>query len=108
MNYKVIKLEEAEIRKIAPNKTAYNLITKDINPHISLALIEADNFKGTDKTLYNRIYYVIEGKLTLKFDDKTVILQKGDSCFVEEGTSFSMEGTFKVLNINQPAFGTKS
>lgn len=105
--YKLIRNNEGVLRQIAPNKTANNLITKDINPHLSLALIEATEFKGIDTTDYNRIYYVLEGILILNFDGESISLNRGDSCYIEEHTTFKMSGTFKALNINQPSFGTR-
>lgn len=35
--YKIVRESEGVIRQIAPNKTANNLIGKDISPNVSLA-----------------------------------------------------------------------
>jgi len=55
---------------------------------------------------YNRIYFVLQGKLTLTFNNKKVDLNEGDCCYLTKGEKYIMSGTFKVIVINQPAFGT--
>lgn len=103
--YRIIKKDEGLIRKITDNKTAINLISKEITPNVSLALLEADNFNEEETTQYDRIYFVTEGKLTLTFGPHSNELVSGDSCFILKGTTYNMSGTFKTLVINQPAFG---
>ncbi|MCX6731107.1 MAG: hypothetical protein NTZ55_04620 [Candidatus Roizmanbacteria bacterium] len=105
---KVIRNNEGKKNVIADNKTAINLITKDISPGVSLAIIDATNYCEEEKTLYDRIYYVIDGKLGLTTDDNDQVLESGDSCFISKGTIYTMAGTFKLLVINQPAFGMAS
>jgi len=53
--YKIIKAFEAVERKIADNKTASNLITKDISTEFSLATTRATNHYEEETTQYNRI-----------------------------------------------------
>ena len=103
---KVVKKSEGTLHKIAENKIAINLITKEVTKDVSLAVIEANNFHEDETTLYDRIYYIIDGELILINDNKKYILSVGDSCFIPEGTTYVMSGTFKILVINQPAFGT--
>lgn len=103
--YKVIKKDETILHKIAQNKKAMNYITKEVTPHVSLALIEAEDYLETETTAYNRIYFVTEGKMYLTFEGVKHVLDTGDSCFIAKGTSYQMGGTFKTLVINQPAFG---
>lgn len=104
--YKIIRKSEATVRQIADNKIALNYVTKELSPEVSLAVTEATDYYEKEVTDYNRIYYVLEGKLSLTFDGDEVKLTGGDSCFVGEGTEYEMHGTFKAVMINQPAFGT--
>lgn len=55
----------------------------------------------------NRIYYVLEGRIRLKFGDNPEILERGDSCFISRTMRYKMSGGFKAMVINQPAFGVK-
>ncbi len=104
--FKIVRKSDATIRKIAENKMAINLITKDITPNVSLAVTEATNYFEREIAEYNRIYYVTEGVLTLKFDNNKNDLEVGDSCFISKGTTYEMSGTFKAVIVNQPAFGS--
>jgi ethanolamine utilization protein EutQ (cupin superfamily) len=104
--YKVVRKSEVSIRKIADNKVALNYITKDISQEVSLATTEANDYYEKETTEYNRIYYVLEGTLLLVFDKEEISLQAGDTCFVKQGTTYEMKGTFKAVMVNQPAFGT--
>lgn len=104
--FKVVKNGEAVVRKISNNKKAYKFITKDISPSVSLARIETDKFEGEIEITQNFIYYVLEGQLTLKFGDEEVVLNPNDSCFVPKDSTYIMRGTFKVIVVSQPAFGT--
>lgn len=104
--FKIVKSSEGIVRQIAENKTANNLITKDISPGLSFATTEATNYHEQETTPYNRIYYVLEGELELTIDGETSTLEKGDTCFIGKNTSYEMRGTFKAVTVNQPAFGT--
>lgn len=106
--YKIVKASEGTIRQIAENKTANNLITKEISPDFSLATTEATDYYEQETTPYNRIYFVLEGELELTIDHQTSTLQQGDACFIGKDTTYEMRGTFKAVTINQPAFGSKS
>jgi mannose-6-phosphate isomerase class I len=103
--YKVVRQSEAIFRKIADNKFATNYITKDISPNISLAILEGKNYQEETITKYNRIYYVLNGKLTLSFGSEEISLKENDACFISENTEYEMFGTFKAIVINNPAFG---
>lgn len=103
--FKVVRKSEASIRKIAGNKIAVNYITKDISPGVSFATAEATNYYEKETTPYNRIYFVLGGRLVLVFDNEEILLEEGDLCFIEKGTIYEMKGTFKAAIINQPAFG---
>jgi len=103
--YKLVKKNNGYFRKIANNKTALNLITKDINRNISLAVITAIYLSETETTRYNRIYYILEGKLTLIINNETLILEIGDTCYLSKDSTYIIKGSFSALVINQPAFG---
>lgn len=104
--YKIVKSSEAAVRNIADNKTASNLVTKDISPGVSLATTRASDYYEKETTPYNRIYFILEGKMELDFDGNKEVLSTGDACFLEKGTTYEMRGTFNAVTINQPAFGT--
>lgn len=104
-SYKIVRQSEGIIRNIAPNKTANNLITKDISPDISLATTQATDYYEQETTPYNRIYFVLEGELGLTINGESSTLQKGDACFIGKGTAYEMRGTFQAVTVNQPAFG---
>jgi len=103
---KVVKKSEGSLHKIAENKIAINLITKKLTENVSLAVIEANNYSEEETTLYDRIYYVTEGELILINDHNKYVMNTGDSCFISKNITYIMSGTFKLLVINQPAFGT--
>ncbi|HSW91661.1 MAG TPA: cupin domain-containing protein [Candidatus Saccharimonadales bacterium] len=104
--YKIVRESEGVVRQIAPNKTANNLISKDISPNISFATTEATDYYEKETTPYDRIYYVLDGVLNLTIDGSESTLQKGDSCFLSKNTTYEMQGTFKAVTVNQPAFGS--
>lgn len=104
--YKIIRKQNASVRKIADSYSALNYVNKDISPNMSLAVTDAQKHQETETTLYDRIYYLLEGKAIFIFDDKKVILEKGDSCFISKNTTYEISGTFKSVIVNQPAFGT--
>lgn len=105
--YKLVKKDEAIQRQISPNYKANNFITKETSVNISLAVTEATDFKEAVTPKENRIYYVLEGELHLNFDGEKIIVKAGDSCFISEGTTYILEGTFKSVIVNQPAFGMR-
>jgi len=104
--YKIVKASEAIVRDIADNKIARNLITKDISLSVSLAVTEATDYYEKETTLYNRIYYVTEGTMSLTIGNDTQDIETGDACYIEKDTTYEMQGTFKAITVNQPAFGS--
>ncbi len=104
--YKIVRQSEGTIRQIAETYKATNLITKDLSPNVSLAITEANNHHEVETTLYDRLYFVLEGTIELVLDGETVQLKSGDSCFIDKNTEYEISGTFKTVIVNQPAFGT--
>jgi len=103
---KVIRKSDVKERKIADNKSAFNYITKDISPEVSLAVIEGTDFNGEINIAEDRIYFVLLGNLILNLNGEETILYPEDSCLISKGSKYSMSGTFKVITIDQPAYGT--
>lgn len=104
--YKIIRKQEASVRQITENKTVRSFITKDISPDVSLAVIKNKGHFREVVAKNNRIYYVLEGKLVLDFDNKEIELNKNDVCFISRGTKYDMSGDCRVIAVDQPAFGT--
>ncbi len=104
--YKVVRKSEATLRIIAENKKSLNFITKEISPDVSLAITEGKDYSEEETAKYNRIYFVLTGKLTLTFVNEKIVLNKEDSCYISKGMKYIMSGTFKAIVVNQPAFGT--
>ena len=68
--FKIVKANEGTMRQITDNKSANNLITKNDTTAMSFATTEGVDFYEKESTSYNRIYYVLVGKLELGFDGK--------------------------------------
>lgn len=104
--YKVVRESEGTVRQIASNKIANNLISKDVSPNISFATTEATEYYEKETAQYDRIYYVLEGVLEITIGREKSTLQVGDACFISKDTTYEMRGSFKVVAVNQPAFGS--
>ena len=104
--YKIVKASEAIVRQIADNKTASNLITKDITNDLSLATTRADDYYEKETAEYNRIYFILEGEMELTIDGDKQVISIGDACYISKGTTYEMHGTFNAVTVNQPAFGS--
>lgn len=104
----VVQKSEARVRQIASTYKATNFITKDITSSVSLAFNEAEHHLETETTDYDRIYYVIEGILSIKANSETYTVSTGDACFVSAHTTYDFSGSFKAVVVNQPAFGSQT
>lgn len=104
--YKIVRKNEAKVRKIAPNKTADNYITKETTSIFSFATTKGDNYYEKIKVGYNRLYFILEGELILTFNGKKEVLKKDDAIYIEKNTEYEMNGSFNAVVINEPAFGT--
>lgn len=103
---KIIRKSESKERKISDNKSAFNYITKDISPNVSLAVITGSDFVGEINLTEDRIYFVLSGNLVLDLNGEKTTLYPEDSCLLSKGAKYTMSGTFKIITIDQPAFGT--
>lgn len=106
--YRIVKQSDAIHRQINSNKSALNYITKEITSNFSVATTEGINCDLTETTEYDRVYFVLSGKLKLIFDlsKKEILLNPNDAVFISKETSYRMIGTFSAVVINQPAFGS--
>ena len=105
MTIKLIKKNEGITRKISETYQVTNFLTKDSSENVSLAVSEATNHSETTKNIRSdRVYYVLEGKLIVKKNDKEFVAEPGDTIFIPKNTEYHFEGTFKAILINSPAF----
>ncbi|MBW4061038.1 hypothetical protein HJC99_00490 [Candidatus Saccharibacteria bacterium] len=104
--YKIVRKQEAAVRKISETYEARNYITKDISRSVSLAVNTASGHSERETTDYDRIYYVISGELLINIDGESSGISTGDSLLISKGTIYDFYGTFEAVVVNQPAFGT--
>lgn len=99
--YKLVKAADTTVRQIAAN-----FITKDINPTISFATTEATDYYEKETTPYARIYYVLDGLMVITIANEKFNVEVGDVFYIEKDSTYEMQGTFKAVAVNQPAFGS--
>lgn len=105
---KLVKSDEGISRKISESYEVTNLIVKQDSKDISLAISKAENHSEiTENIKSDRIYYILEGELVVKTDNKKFVVQKGDSLFIPKNTKYQFEGTFRAILINSPAFDSQ-
>lgn len=105
---KIIRKNEAILRKISDKKSAWNFVTREITKDVSLAVTEAtEGYYEKEVNKNNRIYYILEGTMELKAGADSVILYPGDGCFISRDTEYEISGVFKAITVNQPAFVVK-
>jgi len=104
--YKLVKAADATVRQIADNKIASNFITKEMNANLSFATTEATDYYEKETTSYTRIYYVLDGLMVITIANETFDVESGDVFYIEKDSSYEMQGTFKAVTVNQPAFGS--
>ena len=106
---RLIKKEQAEARKINNTHTVFNLMTKEISKKVSVAVGEGVNHSEITKNIRSdRIYYVLEGQLTVVQGSEVFVANPGDLIFIEANTPYHFKGTFKAVLINAPAFDPKN
>jgi len=108
MEIKIIKNNEGIKRKINEYYKVTNLLTKENSEKVSFAIGDAKNHYETTKNIKSdRIYYVLEGKIIVKKENKEFVAEKGDLIFIPKNTEYHFEGTFETILINSPAFDIK-
>jgi ethanolamine utilization protein EutQ (cupin superfamily) len=104
MPIRLIKKSQGISRKISDTYKVMNFVTRDINKNVSLAVSTATRHAETTKSASDRIYYVLEGKLTV---NKKYVAYMGDVIFIPKNTEYHFEGTFKTILVNAPAFNPR-
>jgi ethanolamine utilization protein EutQ (cupin superfamily) len=105
MKPKIFKKSESVIRKVSETFTVNNYLTSADSDKVSVAVGTATNHEETTQTSSDRVYFVIEGQITV---NGKLIGQPGDIIYIPANTSYDFEGTFKVVIINSPPFRKKS
>jgi len=104
--YKLVKAADAIVRQIADNKIVSNFITKEINANLSFATTEATDYYEKETTAYTRIYYVLDGVMVITIANEKFNVETGDVFYIDKDSTYEMQGTFKAVTVNQPAFGS--
>ena len=104
--FKIVRKNQAVVRKISETYEARNYIMKDFSQAVSLAVNTATDHAERETTDYDRIYYVISGELLIGVDSETNTIYAGDSLLLAKGTVYDFSGTFEAVVVNQPAFGS--
>ena len=52
----------------------------------------------------DRVYYFIEGQALFNFESGSFKVNQGDVLFVPARTPYSMDGRFRAVLVNSPAF----
>ncbi|MBU1111922.1 MAG: hypothetical protein ABIG93_00545 [archaeon] len=98
----LIKKDQGVTRKVSERHYVINFVTKNLSENMSLAVGVGEQHFGTARSLRSdRVYYVLEGKLIV---NKKLFARVGDIIFVPKGEEYTLEGTFKAVVINTPAF----
>ena len=66
-----------------------------------LDVIEVTDYHEKMTAEYHIVYYVYEGKVRLLINGQEIILEKGDSIYIEKGTFYEMQGTFKAMAVDK-------
>jgi ethanolamine utilization protein EutQ (cupin superfamily) len=101
MATKIIKSKDGINRKISNSYSVLNLLTANDSDKVSLAVSTANNHDETTKTSSDRVYYILEGELTINDD---LVAKKGDVVFVSANTEYTFKGSFKAILVNSPPF----
>jgi ethanolamine utilization protein EutQ (cupin superfamily) len=105
--YKIIKKAEASERKVGEAKSVFDYVTKEISPTVSFVVVKNAGDWGEVIAKYNRVYFVLEGVLRLKFSDSgEIVLEPGDACFMEKGEKYNFAGDCQVVTVDSPAHGS--
>ena len=99
--FMVLRKSDTGTKKITEGKKPLSEIV-NIDVKVSLDVIEVKDYREKITAAYNRIYYIAAGSMELFIRDREILLQKGDACFVEKGTTLELAGTFEVIIIGQP------
>jgi len=101
MAIKLIKNKNGVERKLSDSYSVLNLLTANDSDKVSLAVSTAKNQNETTKTISDRVYYIIEGKLIV---NNKLVAEKGDVVFISANTEYNFKGSFKAVLVNSPPF----
>jgi ethanolamine utilization protein EutQ (cupin superfamily) len=101
MEIKLLKKEDAVLRKISDSYSVFNFLTANDSERFSIAIGDALDHDETTKTMSDRAYFVLEGEIIVNGK-----LRGGpaDIIFIPENTEYSFKGSFKAIIINSPPF----
>lgn len=104
--HKIVRRAEAQERSVGATKSVLDYVTMEINPAVSLVVVRNKGDWGGSVAKYSRVFFVLEGALTLKFSDEEIILEAEDACFVDKGEAYNFSGDCRVIVVDAPAHGT--
>ena len=105
MSVKLIKATQGVARKISNSYEVTNFLTREYSKNVSLAISKAmDHKEVTANRSSDRVYYVLEGVLNVKFGNEKMEARAGDTVFIPKNTQYYFGGSFKAVLINSPAF----
>lgn len=101
MEIRLLKKEDAVLRKISDSYSVFNFLTANDSERFSIAIGDALDHDETTKTMSDRAYFVLEGEIIVNGK-----LRGGpaDIIFIPENTEYSFKGSFKAIIINSPPF----
>jgi mannose-6-phosphate isomerase-like protein (cupin superfamily) len=101
----LIKSAEAVPRGEGSSYAILNYLTKQNSPRVSVAVSNLDGrLPKTTNRVSDRVYYFIEGHVLFQSNSGVIEAGAGDVLFVPANTKYSLQGRFKAVLINSPAF----
>ncbi len=103
-----ITKEEMEERKISDSHSVFNMLKRGLSKDVSLSIAVTKNHAEITKNMKSdRIYYILEGKLSVIVGTESYYAKPGDLIFISKRTPYEFSGSFKAVLINVPAFDQK-
>lgn len=100
-----VSFDESILRGEGSEYLIRNYITREASDQVSCAVSELNG--STPMTINvrsDRIYYFLEGDATFQFENRTIQINKGAALYIPANTRYIMQGHFKAVLINSPAF----
>jgi mannose-6-phosphate isomerase-like protein (cupin superfamily) len=104
--HKIVRKSEAKERSVGETKSVLDYVTKEVSPSVSFVIVKNVGNWGETVSKYNRIYFVLEGTLTLKFRNEEVTLEPWDGCFVGKDEKYNFAGDCQIIVVDSPAHGS--
>jgi ethanolamine utilization protein EutQ len=101
----VVKPEPFNTGKAGDRVFLKDLVSLEESPRLMFGVMEMDR-SAFDWTLnYDEVDYIIEGRLEIKIDGRTVAADKGEVIFIPKGSSiaFSAPGFTRFMYVTYPA-----